>query len=411
MGLHKFRPLPSGRMGTLWTLSSVRGAALLEFGSMGHMLYGRVALERAGVHDACKLYSTHIDEADISLGGTGRLSRAVEDIVRRDGPRVIFLLPSALPEMIGTDLPALCEDLQREYPDVRLLPFGYGGFNIVQHRGVQEALLLLARTLPKDDTGPTSRPTFNLIGSCADLFRFGPDAGEVVRMLEGAFGIKPLCIMTSDTSVEEIENMGSAHVNLVLRREGLPAAQHLQKRFGTPYVYGRPYGIEGTCEWLSRVQKASNLEMDESFVSRQREEVRRSVMSAVPMLRHLGVRYPRKARLSLGGHADVVEGILSFACGELQLSKGVAWCDCPDMADGNIPYFTEEQWTKAVAEEKEGLLMASGEALSWAGRSSEMQIANPDREWRINPYEPPFVGFRGAMHLASLLLNRALKDG
>ena len=93
MGLYKFRPPFSGRMGTLWTLAPIRGAVLLEYGCMGHMNYARVFLSRAGVPDACKLYSTHIDETDIALGGTERLERAVAAVAQRDKPPVLFLLP------------------------------------------------------------------------------------------------------------------------------------------------------------------------------------------------------------------------------------------------------------------------------------------------------------------------------
>jgi len=408
MGLHRFKPVPSGRMGTLWTLASIRNAALLEFGCMGHMLYGRVFLNRAGVVDACKLYSTHIDETDISLGGTGRLSRAVADIAQRDKPRVLFLLPSAVPEIIGTDIPALCREMQPDYPDMRLLSFSNVGFDIGQHGGIQETLLQLVKTLPQN-VPKTPLPTFNLIGSCADLFRFQADAGEIIRIMEGAFGIKPLCVMTSDTSVEQIEQMGGAHVNLVFRREGVPAAEQLQKRFGTPYLFARPYGIQGTCEWIEQLAQITGITPDCSYVKGQRNEALRLISPALPVFRHVREQ-PENRRLSVGGHADVVKGILSFACGELSLPQGRCWCDSPVMADEGIPYFTEEQWTQAVQSQGKGPLMAGGEVLAWAGRGPELQIANPDIIWRLNPYEPPFVGFRGAVHLVSLWINEALRQ-
>ncbi|SHI14724.1 Nitrogenase molybdenum-iron protein, alpha and beta chains [Sporobacter termitidis DSM 10068] len=409
MGLYKFRPVPSGRMGTLWTLASIRGAALLEFGCMGHMLYGRVFLERIGVSDACRLYATHIDETDVSLGGTERLSRAVADIAERDRPRVLFLLPSAVPEVIGTDLPALCRELQPDHPDMRLIPFGCGGFDAGQYRAVREALLLLAKTLPVD-AEKTARPTFNLIGSCADIFRFQADAAELVRTMEGAFAMTPLCVMTSDTSVAQIERIGGAHINLVFRREGLPAAAQLQQRFGTPYLFARPYGVQGTCEWLEQVSQITGISPDRSFVEGQREEALRLISPALPMFRHIIREHPERGRISAGGHADVVKGIMSFACGELSFSKGVCWCDSPDMADEELPYFTEAQWTQAIGSHGKALLMASGEALDWAGRGTELQIANPDVKWRLNPYEPPFVGFRGAVHLTNLWVNAILKE-
>ncbi len=409
MGLHRFKPVPSGRMGILWSLAPIRNSALLEFGCMGHMLYGRVFLNRAGVTDACKLYSTHIDETDVALGGVARLNRAVADIAERDRPRVLFLLPSAVPEIIGADMPSLCRELQPDYPDMRLLSFNYGGFGIGQHQGIQEALLTLAKTLPQD-AAKTPLPTFNLIGSCADLFRFRADAAEMVRIMEGAFGMKPLCVLTSDTSVEQIEQMGGAHVNLVFRREGLPAAEHLQKRFGTPFLFGRPYGIQGTCQWIRQATQITGIPPDHGFVGEQRDEALRLLSLALPSVKHFVQDHPENGRLSVGGHADIVKGVLSFACSELSLSKGLCWCDSPDMAEEGLPYFTEEEWAEAAGSQGKSLLMASGEALEWAGRGTELQIANPDAKWRLlYPYEPPFVGFRGAMHLASLWVNALLK--
>jgi nitrogenase molybdenum-cofactor synthesis protein NifE len=408
MGLHRFKPLSSGRMGILWTLATIRDSALVEFGCMGHMLYSGVTLNRAGVHDSCKLYSTHIDETDIALGGTGRLNQTIANVVKHAQPRVIFLLPSSIPEVIGTDISALYAELQQEYPDVRLLSFGYGGFDVIRHRGVQETLLLLAQTLPTDVKW-TPQPTFNIIGSCADLFRFQADAGELVRIMEGAFGIKPLCVMTSDTSIAEIETMGSAHINLVIRREGEPTAKHLQQRFGTPYLLGRPYGIDGTTRWLEEITQISGLTADAAFLKAEWEMARRRLAPVMPNFRHIVRSHPEETLMSLGGHADVVRGILSFGCGELSFSKGTCWCDCPDMGSEDIPYFSENEWTHAVQKHQEGFLMASGEALEWAGRNTELQISNPDIKWRLYPYEPPFVGFRGAVHLMNLWINEIIE--
>lgn len=410
MGLHKFRPPMSGRMGTLWTLGSIRDTALVEYGCMGHMLYGRVFLNRAGISEACKLYSTHIDETDISMGDTGRLNRVIEEVIGRDQPKIVFLLPSAVPTVIGTDLPALCRELQPSYPGVRFLPFGCGGFDVSGHRGVQEALLLLAKTLPLD-VGKTPQPTFNLIGSCADMFRFHADAEELVRILGGAFGMKPVCVMTSDTSVGQLEEAGGAHINLVVRREGEPAAKHLKARFGTPYLTGRPYGIEGTVRWLKEIGEVSGLKLDLSFIRAEEKEAKNRLSPAMPTFQHVIRAHPHEAAISLGGHGDVVKGIFSYAVKELGLVKGACWCDCPDMAGEDIPYFTEAQWIQAAEEGKKGLLMASGEVLGWAGKNMELQIANPDLKWRLNPYEPPFVGFRGALHLAGLWLNALLEQG
>ncbi|WP_053955218.1 nitrogenase component 1 [Inediibacterium massiliense] len=409
MGIHRFKPPMSGRMGTLWTLASIRDAALIEYGCMGHMQYGRMFLNQAGISKRCKLYSTHIDETDISLGDTNRLNRAIAQIVERDEPKIIFLLSSSVPTVIGTDLMAICEELQPQYPNVRLLPFGYGGFDICGHVGVQEALLLLSKTLPKD-IQKTQEPTFNIIGSCADLFRFHADAEEMIRIMKGAFGMKKLCVMTSDTCVQEIEDMGGAHINLVIRREGEPAAKQLKKRFKTPYLVARPYGMKETLGWIDKIGKMCGLTPDSSFIKLEKEKIMSQISPAILIFEHIIREHPDEGRISLGGHADVVKGILSYAEKELSLMKGVCWCDCPSMTSAEIPYFSEDEWIQAIKSKESGLLMASGEALKWAKGNIDLQISNPDVKWRLNLYESPFMGFRGAVNLVNLWLNGILEQ-
>ena len=409
MGIHRFKPPMSGRMGTLWTLASIKDAVLIEYGCMGHMQYGRMFLNQAGISKGCKLYSTHIDETDISLGDTRRINGTIAQVVERENPKVIFLLPSSVPTIIGTDLVAICEELQPEYPNIPLLPFGYGGFDICGHRGVQEALLLLATKLPRN-IEKTEESTFNIIGSCADLFRFHADAEEVIRIMKEAFGIKKLCVMTSDTSVEEIENIGSAHINLVVRREGEAAAKQLKNRFGTPYLLGRPYGVEGTVQWINKIAEISGLTPDKNFIKSEKEKVMSQISPSISIFKHIIREHSDEVKISLGGHADVVEGILSYAEKELGLIKGACWCDCKDMGSGEVPCFSEDEWMQAILSERKGLLMASGEALKWANRNNELQISNPDIKWRINPYEPPFIGFRGAINLVNLWLNETLEQ-
>ncbi|EJO5349171.1 nitrogenase component 1 [Clostridium botulinum] len=408
MGIHRFKPPMSGRMGTLWTLASIRDATLIEYGCMGHMQYGRMFLNQAGISKRCKLYSTHIDETDISLGDTRRLNSAIAEIVEKDKPKIIFLLPSSVPTVIGTDLKAICEELQTKYPNIPLLPFGCGSFDIFHHRGVQEALLLLSKMLPKD-VEKTQEPTFNIIGSCADLFRFHADAEELIRIMKGAFGMEKLCVMTSDTSVEEIENMGGAHINLVIREEGEAAAKQLKKRFGTPYLLARPYGIEGTLEWIDNIAKISGVTLDNNFIKSEKEKNMSQITPAILVVEHIIREQPDETRISLGGHKDIVKGIISYAEKELSLTRGTCWCDSEAMASEQIPYFSEDEWIKAILSEEKGILMASGEALKWAKRNTDLQISNPDIKWRLNLYESPFMGFRGAVNLANLWLNGLLE--
>jgi nitrogenase molybdenum-cofactor synthesis protein NifE len=414
VGLYRFRPPASGRMGILWTLSTIRNAALVEFGSMGHMVYARVALERMGVSGACGLYATHLNENDIALGSTDRLLEAVRNVIQKDAPQAVFLLPSSVPQIIGTDLGALARELGGLYPEVPVIAFGKGGFHEDACHGVEEALAVLAKELalaPEQEWGyaavQRAEPgTFNIIGSCADRFRFRAEADELERLMWGAFGMKPQCVMTAGASVEDLRSLGAASLNLAVREEAVAAAGWLKENHGTPYVLGCPYGIEGTTRWLVQVGEAIGRKPDAGFISRESAEARQASRQLVP-----AIRYRKgKARLFLGGPAESVAGIGAFAREELDMAVEAAWRDSPYGNSSTLPFYTERQWMEAAKAAEGAILMASGQTLQWAGQPDTLQIANPDLAWRINPYAPPFAGYRGAMHLMELWANEINRD-
>lgn len=406
MGLYKTAPPLSGRMGALWSLASVRDAAVIEFGCMGHMVYGRTFLHRMGVHGG-HLYSTHLGETDIAMGDTSRLFKTVRYLMDEERPNTIFLLPSSVPEIIGVDLDALSRELSAQFPETRFFPVSAGGFGLRGHQGVEQTLLQLAGKLPKD-SDKTQTPTFNIIGSCADMFRFGPDAAELSRLMEGAFHVKPLCVMTSDAGVAELERMGGAHMNLVIRREGEAAAQALQKRFGTPYLSARPYGIQGTGDWLRKIESLCGIGIDGVFLEKETAKTVEELLPLRAILQRFLRAHPEESALTLAGHADVVSGIAEFAEAEFGFRQCRRYCDCPDTQTSDMPYLGDKE-KRAAADETRGFLMGSGELLRMAKRDGRMQIAYPDDMWRHN-YEPPFAGFRGAVHLASLWVNEVFSS-
>ena len=86
MGLYRFKPMPSGRMGIFWTVAPIREAAVVEFGCMGHNLYSGGLLRQGGIYEGYEapLYTTYIDETDIAMGQTYRLEATLR---RAPAPR------------------------------------------------------------------------------------------------------------------------------------------------------------------------------------------------------------------------------------------------------------------------------------------------------------------------------------
>ena len=393
-------------MGIFWTVSSIGEAAVVEFGCMGHNLYSGSLLRQSGIYEGygAPLYTTYIDETDIAMGQTYRLEATLRQVVDTDHPKVVFLQPSAVPEVIGMDMYAIANLLADEFPETKLVPLGHGSFAITQHKGVEEALLAVVKALA-EDVPRTLSPTYNVLGTCPDLFNFGADLAEIERMMRGAFGMEAVCRLSSACSISDIERIGSAHVNLVIRREGIPAAEYLQKRFGTPYLYARPYGIRGTSAWLRRVGETLDTAPSEDFLDAEEKLALMQIDQPYRTLESNAWSYPEEAVLTIGGHYDVVRGIRDFAVKEMPLKQGPCWCDCPEMGDDDIPYYPEEKWIPVVENHQKGYLMFTGEALRWFGKNTDLRIANPDIQWRLHPYDPPLVGYRGAVQLVNLWVN------
>ena len=411
MGLYRFKPMPSGRMGIFWTVSSIGEAAVVEFGCMGHNLYSGSLLRQSGIYEGygAPLYTTYIDETDIAMGQTYRLEATLRQVVDTDHPKVVFLQPSAVPEVIGMDMYAIANLLADEFPETKLVPLGHGSFAISQHKGVEEALLAIVKALAKD-VPRTETPTYNVLGTCPDLFNFGADLAEIERMMRGAFGMEAVCRLSSACSISDIERIGSAHVNLVIRREGIPAAEYLRQRFGTPYLYARPYGIRATGDWLRRVGETMGAEPSEAFLDAEEKLALMQIDQTFRTLESNAWSYPEEAVLTIGGHYDVVRGIRDFAVKEMPLKQGPCWCDCPEMGDDDIPYYPEEKWIPVVENHQKGYLMFTGEALRWFGKNTDLRIANPDIQWRLHPYDPPLVGYRGAVQLINLWINEYVRS-
>ncbi|MTD39034.1 nitrogen fixation protein NifE [Erwinia sp. CPCC 100877] len=262
MGLLKYRPPQSSRMGILWTLATIKEAALIEFGSMGHMVYADPLLKRAGVFKGCSRYTTHINEVDIAMGSVERIEKTLQYVLKEENPSAVFFLPSSIPEMIGSDLQAICKELQQLYPQVPLIAFDYGGFQYDFTKGIEQTLLTLAKELIDYKFQRTERLSYNLLGSCSDLYNFQADEAELDRLIQQTFTLSKNCSLSARGSISSIAHLGQAHLNIVVRHEGVAAAKWLQQEFGIPYVYGRPYGAIQTQAWLEKIAEILEVPAD-----------------------------------------------------------------------------------------------------------------------------------------------------
>jgi nitrogenase molybdenum-iron protein alpha/beta subunit len=190
------------------------------------------------------LISTGISETDIIFGGERALERTLEMVAERDVGG-IFVLSTCIIDTIGDDVAAVC----RRHYNVPVIPVPTAGFlGGTFQNGVNNALNAIADTVEPciPDHGA------NIIGEKNLEYEVDENYAEVTRLLS-ALGIAVNLRFLRDCSLSDITRLGAAQLNILRDDDLLSVGNHLQQRFGTPFISSYPVGLDGTIDFLETV--------------------------------------------------------------------------------------------------------------------------------------------------------------
>ena len=253
MSLCRYLPTPSDRMGILWSLLSIEGGIILEYGPAGTTHFSMSLFGELGIDQQNRLFTTHMSEDDVVMGSVSRLEEALVEVDQAYAPEAIFVVASSISAVIGTDLKGVCAYMQ-EKVSAKLVALEQGGFRGDYSVGLKEIYRLLAEEIV--EPGNATLPgTYNLLGMSMGSYRARSDLWELQDLMERAFGMRMQACFCADTSLSALRAAGQAEINLVLREEALPCAKILSDKCGTPWIAERPYGYAGTLAFLKAVSE------------------------------------------------------------------------------------------------------------------------------------------------------------
>lgn len=306
MSLVRFLPTPSDRMGILWSLLSVEGSVIVEYGPAGTTHYSMGLFGELGIDQENRLFSTHMSEDDVVMGDVSRLENALIEVDEGYHPKVIFVVASSVSAVIGTDLRGVCAYMQ-EKVNARLIAFAQGGFRGDYSIGIKEAYRLLVEQLTEPSV--KKKPgTYNILGASAWSYRNASDVNEIKRLMKEAFGMECHACLCHETSADAIRTLGCAEINLILRDEALPAARILEEKHSTPFVEGAPYGYEGTLNWLEKVGKSIGREVNPKLVS----HLKKRIMESKQYRMYTMMLKENKPAVTIMGEYMTVQGLADF---------------------------------------------------------------------------------------------------
>lgn len=249
MGVRKLHMRQAYRIIPIYT-ADVSGvcSALYELGGMTVMHDPSGCNSTYNTHDEIRWYDqdslifiSGLTDIDAIMGNDEKFLRDIEDVAEELKPKFIALASSPIPFMNGTDFPGLARALTAET--------GIPAFSVPtsgMHDYVYGAGLALSE-IARHFTGAAEKRKrkLNLLGVTPLDFGPQPMVDAMKKLLEER-GWEILSTWAMGDTLEELGRAGEAEVNLVVSSVGIPAANVLREKFGTPFLVGTPVeGYEG----------------------------------------------------------------------------------------------------------------------------------------------------------------------
>lgn len=398
MQICKYFPVANDRMGTIWTLASIEGACVIEFGPSGTTHYSIEAIGSLNGEERANIYSTHMDQSDVTFGKYDRVENAIIELDENIKPKYIFVMASSISSIIGADIKSVCMVL-KDKVNAKLIPITTGGLKYDYNIGIENTLKLLVKQITKNHEKDINK--YNIIGSNIDKYNFLSDTYELKRIMKELFDKEANTIFTSDTSIEDIENASKASLNIVTRKEGLKVAKFMEEKYDIPYVYKSIYGLKNTIEFIEIISEIHGYKLNKEKFDEEVNFVKKNVLD----VKRKFFFYKDSKKCAVFADYDTVVGIRDMI---LELGLEVDRCEVLHKIDSDefISGSSELDRIQYLKNTELLGLFGDGPALDMKSNAKgKLQISNPNLEKRnIYPYTP-YVGFRGCAYFIENVLN------
>jgi len=195
-------------------------------------------------------FSTDLREKDVIFGGEKKLEAAIEEVVAKHQPKLIFVYATCIVGVIGDDVEAVCKRISNKYA-MHVIPVKSPGFSGNKATGYKMACNAIMQLLQDYKNQPLQRG-INILGD----FNL---AGEmwIIKSYMKEMGIPVISTFTGDSSYEKLIKAPSAQLNIVqCAGSSMYLANRMYEEFGIPFIKVSFFGVEDTTESLIKIADA-----------------------------------------------------------------------------------------------------------------------------------------------------------
>ncbi|MFL0250430.1 nitrogenase iron-molybdenum cofactor biosynthesis protein NifE [Clostridium neuense] len=249
-------------------------------------------------------YSTDLSETDVIFGGEKKLTAAIDEIVEKFNPKVIFVYATCIVGIIGDDIDAVCKKAEEKY-SLRVIPVKSPGFSGNKASGYRAACNAILKLIGNKK----SKNKINGINYLGDFNL----AGEiwVVQSYLKRIGIEVVAKITGDGKYDELIKAPEAKLNIVQCAGSMEyLGKKMEEIYDIPYIRVSFLGIADTENSLLQIASIlgdeDTIKKAEKFIEAEKAKIQKTIEY------HRKRLIGKKAAIYVGGGYKAISLIKQF---------------------------------------------------------------------------------------------------
>lgn len=193
-------------------------------------------------------FSTDLGEYDIIFGGEKKLSLAIDEIIEREDPNVVFIYSTCVVGVIGDDVTAVAKHAEIKHGR-RVIPVHSSGFSGSKKDGYKAACHAILDLMGEENPVEKEAHSLNFLGD----FNLAGEAWIIRNYLE-TIGLKLNTVITGDATTDSLKKAKNSSINVVQCAGSMTyLAKQMHERYNIPFDKVRFFGIEDTIRSLRKI--------------------------------------------------------------------------------------------------------------------------------------------------------------
>jgi len=262
-------------------------------------------------------FSTDLREHDIIFGGEKKLIAAIDEIVEKEKPTVVFIYATCVVGVIGDDVKAIAKKAEEKH-GIRVIPVNSSGFAGSKKDGYKAACHAILELMgPLEEvTDPNELKDLDENGKTPYSLNFLGDfnlAGEawIIKTYLETIGLELKTVITGDATCESLRQAKKASLNIVQCAGSMTfLAKQMKNEYNIPFDHIRFFGVEDT---IRSLRKIVNLIGNDEHKSRFEALVEAKSKEYVPQIdEYISKLKGKKVGLYVGGGFKAISLIEQF---------------------------------------------------------------------------------------------------